>query len=135
MRDQLNVGLFSDRFQVEWHVASAHVVDRLRDDWVGDSLSALQVEGVPILNRASLGDDGLLRPAQKTLPIEGDRLLVQIPACLQAIKAADFELARAWRAHTRALFEEAFAAGYAAVDLLFERGQSFYLLRKDWIPL
>ena len=33
-----------------------------------------------------------------------------------------------------ALFEEAFGAGYAVVDLLFERGQSFYLLRKDWTP-
>jgi predicted GNAT superfamily acetyltransferase len=134
MRDQLNVGLFSDRFQVEWHVASAHVADRLRDDWVGDSLSALQAEGVPILNRALPGDDGLPRPAPKTLPIEGDRLLIQIPARFQAIKAADFELARAWRAHTRTLFEETFAVGYTAVDLLFEHGQSYYLLRKDWTP-
>lgn len=134
MRDQLNVGLFSDRFQVEWHVASAHVADRLRDDWVGDSLSALETEGVLILNRAFPGDDGLLHPATRTLPIEGDRILIQIPARFQAVKAADFELARAWRSHTRTLFEETFAAGYAVVDLLFEQGQSYYLLRKDWTP-
>jgi len=143
MRDELNAGLFSDRFQVEWHIASDHVADRLSDDWdprmagLGDSPSALQAEGVPVLNPALPGDNGLLCPSQEVLPIEGDRLLIQIPAHFQAIKAADFELARAWRAHTRALFEAAFAAGHTVVDLLFEKtkgkgGQSCYLLRKDW---
>ena len=143
MRDELNAGLFSDRFQVEWHIASDHVADRLRSDWdsriagMDDSPSALQAEGVPVLNPALPGDDGLLCPSQEVLPIEGDRLLIQIPAHFQAIKAADFELARAWRAHTRALFEAAFAAGHTVVDLLFEKtkgkgGQSCYLLRKDW---
>ncbi|MEE8392202.1 MAG: hypothetical protein V3S14_15610, partial [Anaerolineae bacterium] len=135
MRDQINAGLFSDRFQVEWHIASDHVADRLRGAWVGDSLSALLTEGVPVLNRALRGDGGLLHPPHKTLPIEGDRLLIQIPAHFQAIKAADFGLARAWREHTRALFEVAFADGYTVVDLLFEKGQSYYLLRKDWMPL
>lgn len=134
MRDHLNVGLFSDRFQVEWRIASNHVADRLRGDWASDSLSALQTEGVPILNHALLGGDDLLHPSQKTLPIEGDRLLIQIPAHFQVIKSSDLKLARAWRAHTRALFEAAFAAGYTAVDLLFEGGQSCYLLRKDWTP-
>ena len=69
---------------------------------------------------------------QTVLPLEGDRLLIQIPAHFQAIKSADLELARAWRLHTRALFEAAFAAGYTVVDLLFENEQSCYLLRKDW---
>jgi predicted GNAT superfamily acetyltransferase len=139
MRDELNAGLLSDRFQVEWHFTSDHVADRLHSDWVGDSSSALRAEGVPILNPALPGDDGLLCPSQKALPIEGDRLLIQIPAHFQAIKATDLELARAWREHIRVLFEAAFAAGYTVVDLLFEKtkgkgGQSFYLLREDWMP-
>jgi predicted GNAT superfamily acetyltransferase len=128
MRDQLNVGLFSDRFQVDWHVASERVADRLRGAWVGDSLPTLRAEGVRVLNCALPDDDGLPRPPQKTLPIAGDRLLIQIPAQFQAIKAADFELARAWREHTRVLFEAAFAAGYTVVDLSFEQGRSYYLL-------
>jgi predicted GNAT superfamily acetyltransferase len=61
-------------------------------------------------------------------------LLIQIPAHFQALKSADMELAHAWRLHTRALFEAAFAKGYVATDLLFENGQSFYLLEKDWRP-
>ncbi|MGD9030569.1 MAG: hypothetical protein PVG25_12225, partial [Anaerolineae bacterium] len=67
---------------------------------------------------------------QNVRPLEGDRLLVQIPADFQAIRAVDLALACAWRAHTRALFETAFAAGYVVIDLLFERGQSCYLLWK-----
>jgi predicted GNAT superfamily acetyltransferase len=149
MRDELNVGLPSDRFQVDWHIASAHVASRLRGGRTdpsatdgtsaftpskaeglrtGPSLSVLLAEGVPLLNRTLPGD--LPRPSQTVLPIQGDRLLVQIPARFQAIKSADLGLARAWREHTRALFEAAFAAGYTVVDLLFEEGQSCYLLQK-----
>ena len=130
MRDGLNAGLLSDRFQVDWHIASDHVARRLRDDWGAPSLSALQAEGVPVLNRFPSGD--VPRPPQASLPIEGDWLLIQIPARFQIIKSADLGLALAWREHTRALFEAAFAAGYTVVDLLFEDGQSCYLLRKDW---
>ena len=132
MRDALNVGLPSDRFQVDWHVASARVAERLQGEWTGPSLSTLQAEGVPIVNRFPLAE--LPRPPQKILPIEGDRLLLQIPPHFQAVKAADLGLARVWRLHTRALFEAAFAAGYTAVDLLFEGGQSCYLLERIGFP-
>ena len=128
MRDALNVGVPSDRFQVEWWVASSRVVDRLQGTAPDLSLAALQAEDVPLLNPVPPGD--LPRPPEQTRPIAGDRLLIQIPAHFQAIKAADMALARAWRLHTRALFEAAFAQGYTVVDLLFEEGQSFYLLRR-----
>ena len=127
MRDALNVALPSDRFCVDWHIASAHVVERLRG-----SLPPLRPEGVTLLNRPLPGDPP--RPANVSLPIQGARLLIQIPAHFQAIKTVDMGLARAWRLHTRALFEAAFAEGYVVTDLLFEDGQSFYLLEKDWVP-
>jgi predicted GNAT superfamily acetyltransferase len=132
MRDGLNVGLPSDRFQVDWHIASAHVAGRLCGDLAGPSLSALQAQGVPVVNRPPPGDPP--HPPQTVLPLEGDRLLVQIPAHFQALKSADMGLACAWREHTRALFEAAFAEGYTVVDLLFEEGESGYLLEKDWVP-
>ena len=132
MRDELNAGLPSDRFQVDWYIASAHVAERLCGDYSGLPLSVLQAEGVPILNRFLPGD--LPRSPQTVLPIEGDRLLVQIPAHSQAIKAADLGLALAWREHTRALFEAVFAAGYTVVDLLFDNERACYLLEKDWTP-
>jgi len=132
IRDALNMGLPSDRFQVDWRIASDHVANRLGDRWTGPSLSVLRTGGVSVLNPALPGD--MPRPPNAVLPIVGDRLLIQIPARFQAIKAADLGLARAWREHTRGLFEAAFAAGYTVVDLLFEEGQSFYLLKKDWRP-
>lgn len=132
MRDALNVGLPSDRFQVAWHIASHHVAGRLRGDRARPSLSALQTDGIPLLNRPLPGDPP--HPPETTLSIEGDRLLIQIPAHFQAIKATDMGLARAWRLHTRALFEDAFAGGYVVTGLLFEEGQSCYLLEKDWTP-
>lgn len=141
MRDELNAGLLSDRFQVDWYVASDHVANRLRGDWIGPSLATLGAAGVPILNPILPGESSaersrqnLPRPPQQTLPISGEWLLIHIPAHFQAVKSADFELALAWREHTRVLFEAAFAAGYTVVDLLFENEQSLYLLKKDWIP-
>jgi predicted GNAT superfamily acetyltransferase len=132
MRDALNVGLPSDRFQVAWHIASHQVAVRLRGDRARPSLSVLQTDGISLLNYPLPGDSP--HPRETTLSIEGDRLLIQIPAHFQAIKASDMGLARAWRLHTRVLFEDAFAGGYVVTDLLFEKGQSCYLLEKDWMP-
>jgi predicted GNAT superfamily acetyltransferase len=127
MRDALNVALPSDRFQVDWHIASAHVSHRLRG-----APSPPRAEGAVVLNRPLPGDPP--HPAEVSLPIQGPRLLIQIPAQFQAIKALDIELARVWRLHTRTLFEAAFAEGYVVTDLLFDGGQSYYLLEKDWAP-
>lgn len=129
LSDALNAGLPSDRFRVDWRIGGDHVAGRLRGDWAGPS-----VEGIPIINPVLPGDrsaeQSLPRPPRETLPIAGDQLLIQIPAHFQAIKLADSGLGLAWREHTRALFEAAFAAGYTVVDLLFEHGQSYYLLQQ-----
>ena len=143
MRDGLNVSLPSDRFQVDWHIASAHVARRLgsgptspaplperEGGEVPPTLAVLEAAGVPLVNRLLPGEPP--HPPQKTLPLEGERLLIQIPSQFQAIKSADVELALAWRLHTRDLFEAAFATGYIATDLLFGNGQSCYLLEKEW---
>lgn len=130
MRDGLNAGLPSDRFRVDWHIASEWVMSLLDGRRRPPTLSTLLTEGAALLNRVPISD--LPRPPERTLPPSGDRILIQIPAHFQAIKAADLGLARAWREHTRALFETAFAAGYTAVDLLFEDGSSYYLLQKHF---
>ena len=92
------------------------------------SISLLQSEGVPLLNPVLAADPP--HPPETTLPIQGGRLLIQIPAHFQAIKANHMELAYAWRIHSRTLFEAAFARGYVVTDLLFEDGQSCYALVK-----
>jgi predicted GNAT superfamily acetyltransferase len=58
--------------------------------------------------------------------------LVEIPADFQAMKARDVTLARAWRQHTRALFEAAFKSGYLVTDFFREpmgdRLRAFYAI-------
>jgi predicted GNAT superfamily acetyltransferase len=132
MRDALNVALPSDRFEVEWHIASAHVRERLSNGERRPSLSQWLAAGVPLLNRPLAGDPP--RPTDAIRPIQGERLLIEIPAYFQTIKATDMQLASAWRLHTRALFEATFDHVYVVTDLLFQSGRSFYLLEKDGSP-
>lgn len=120
MRDALNAGLPSDRFQVDWRILSARVDKCLRHEM--PDLKPLELIAAGVATIDPLQTDKI-EPS-----IDGDRLLVEIPARFQEIKAADRELARQWRMGTRAAFEAAFARGYTVVDLLFENGRSFYLL-------
>ena len=123
MRDKLNAGLPSDRFQVDWRIASPRVESRLRGEAGASSASALMADGVPLV----AGEP--LRPSAAAAPDE-ERILIQIPSDFQSLKAADRNLALEWRLHTRALFEGAFAKGYEATDLLAEGGRSYYLLEQ-----
>jgi len=131
MRDKLNSGLPSDRFQVDWRIASPRVESRLRGETGVSSASALMAEGVPLVNPPIAGES--LRPSATAAP-EEERMLIQIPSDFQSLKATDGNLALEWRLHTRALFEEAFAKGYEAIDLLVEGGRSYYLLGNRQLP-
>src|SRR5262249_11659137 len=128
MRDKLNTGLPSDRFQVDWRVASPRVESRLRGAGGASSPSALMAEGAPLINPLVAGES--LRPSAAAVA-EEERILIQIPSDFQSLKAADGNLALEWRLHTRALFEEAFAKGYEVTDLLVEGGRSYYLLEVE----
>lgn len=133
MRDKLNAGLPSDRFQVDWRISSPRVEAKLRGESALSSASALMAEGVPLVNPPVAGEP--LRPSTTavapTAMAEEERILVQIPSDFQSLKAADRNLALEWRLHTRALFEAAFAKGYEATDLLVEGGRSYHLLEQN----
>lgn len=116
MRDALNKGLPSDRFQIDWLIASDRVAAVLAGERSRLMPSQLESEGVQMITR----------PARLTSG--GDRLLVEIPANFQQLKAAEYGLALEWRLYTRSLFEELFEKRYFVTDLLVENGRSFYLL-------
>jgi predicted GNAT superfamily acetyltransferase len=130
MRDKLNAGLPSDRFQVDWRIGSPRVEARLRGEAEVQAASALMSDGVPLVN-PPVAAEPLRPPAKAMAPtaIFGEeRILIRIPADFQSLKSKDRNLALEWRLHTRALFEEAFAKGYLATDMLVEAGRSYYLL-------
>jgi predicted GNAT superfamily acetyltransferase len=135
MNDNLNRGLPSDRFDVDWWVNSHRVNRRLsrrRRNHLG--LKHFLAGGSPIINPAELDQTGLPHPSGgtefplgKELPI----LLVEIPADFQGLKASDLNLALEWRLHSRSLFQALFSSGYLVTDFVVERNnpsRSYYVL-------
>jgi predicted GNAT superfamily acetyltransferase len=115
MSEGLNVGLPTDRLEVAWWVGSKRVQERLEARRRRPVLQELLDQGASILNAGRARGDGFAEP-NIVQPPEGERLLVEIPARIQAIKDVSMELARAWRLNVREACEAAFAAGYTACD-------------------
>ncbi len=129
MRDGLNAGLPSDRFQVDWWINTRRVDRRLgkraRHPLKLDHFSKAQLQ--PLYAPLS-GISGLIRPPEHFSPLEGHLTLAEIPSDFSALKEADFSLARDWRFFSREVFETAFASGYIVTDFVFDQGRSFYAL-------
>ncbi len=130
MPDALNAGLPSDRFEVEWHLASAHVQARLRA--APAKAPAQWPDAVPVLDASFVSDQP--PSAAPALLASGKPFLLEVPANLDAIKSTSMQDALAWRLHTRAVFTMAFAAGYTATDLLLRNGRSYYVLEHKGKP-
>lgn len=133
MQDALNQGLPSDRFQVDWWIASQRVVQRQqgRPPSPSDALPPS-----PILNpsRTEPNRDHP-QPGPQPGPPFPSRPWVEIPADFQGLKRADTALALAWRLHTRALFTTLFSHGYQIdaflrLTTLAGRPRAFYGLRQ-----
>lgn len=133
MRDGLNSGLPSDRFQVDWWILTGRVSRRLgRRSRRTFSLDHFDQAGVAPLYAAVPGSGGWIAPP-RGLPSLNERLLLaEIPPDFPALKAAEPGLARDWRLFSRQLFEQAFANGYLVTDFIFdrsgERARSLYVL-------
>jgi len=129
MRDGLNAGLPSDRFQVDWWINTRRVERRLgkrpRRPLKLDNFSKADLQPLYTL-QASTG--GQMRPPEHFSPLQERLVLAEIPADFNAIKDADFALARDWRFFSREVFETAFHNGYLITDFIYENNQSFYVL-------
>ncbi len=155
MRDELNAGLPSDRFQADWWINTRRVERRLgRRARPMLSLSHLLRVGVHPLYalrpgpfdfapsaRTSRGEPGdastsfsavLPRPPEHVPPLEAQLIAAEIPPDFMALKSVDFPLARDWRFFSREFFEMAFAKGYIVTDFVFDKSEngprSFYIL-------
>jgi predicted GNAT superfamily acetyltransferase len=123
MRDGLNAGLPSDRFQVDWWLNTHRVERRLgkrpRPALTLNGLTRLGVHPLYDLRHAT---QGLPRPPEHVPGLEDQLLAAEIPADFMALKAADFALARDWRFFAREFFETVFARGYIVTDFAWEPG-------------
>jgi predicted GNAT superfamily acetyltransferase len=109
---QLNEGLPTDRFLVEWWLESEHVVQQL----IGERY-ARQARPVTRVSER----DGLQQLDNYDLTCDDESVWVEIPRNLQALKRASLASARDWRAKTRLIFEHYFERGYVAIDFVSER--------------
>jgi predicted GNAT superfamily acetyltransferase len=132
MRDGLNIGVPSDRFEVEWWVTSPRVRARLAGRRKALELAKFIKAGALHLNPPAAGLNGFPRPRQKVAAPAGTLLMVEIPPDFTALKEKDPALALAWRLQSREIFEEVFRLGYLVVDFIFAkeegRSRSLYML-------
>ena len=142
LTDDLNVGVPTDRFQVDWWVNSHRVTRRLSKRARRKlDLAHFLAAGAEIINPTEAGPDGFSTPLSNALPAVLETgwepgggppiVLLEIPSDITAIKTADMDLALTWRLHTRALFEKLFELGYLVTDFIYMPGpspRSFYVL-------
>lgn len=135
MKDVLNQGLPSDRFEVDWWVNSQRVNRRLsRRRRNALSLKHFITVGTPIINPSEItlpdtaeGSWNTELKLGKELPF----LLVEIPTDFISLKAADIQLAAQWRRQSRLVFERLFKAGYLITDFVHsgdDHPRSYYVL-------
>ncbi|HEY5982013.1 MAG TPA: GNAT family N-acetyltransferase [Anaerolineales bacterium] len=122
MRDALNAGLPSDRFQVDWWL-NTHRVERRLSKRARPLLTpaALTRMGVQPLYDIRSDARGLPLPPERIPALQDQLLAAEIPADFMAVRTADLEVARAWRFFAREFFESAFALGYIVTDFAFDK--------------
>jgi predicted GNAT superfamily acetyltransferase len=128
MRDGLNNGLPSDRFQVDWWLNTKRVERRLslRPRPVLD-LEHYLIAGTTMIEALKERED-TPHLSDSTFSLTGALLLFEIPSNFPALKAIDLTLARDWRFYSRNFFEDAFASGYLVTDFVHDKGRSYYVL-------
>jgi predicted GNAT superfamily acetyltransferase len=125
--DDLNRGVETDRFEVDWWLNSPWVTAR------AGGRPPTADRRPPLVNEAIWRDNSPPAPNDAYSLPSTPRCRVEIPADYQAVKRTDISLARAWRAQTRLIFEDAFGRGYVATDLIRNGPRSFYLLEKHFL--
>ena len=128
LRDALNAGAPSDRFQVDWHLHSPHIlvdINQARQERGWDS-TGMQL--LPAQQRR----DGFPQPVDTLPELDGRPLAIPLPGDIGAIRRSDRELSLAWRFYLREAAEAAFAGGYTVVDCvhLGEHGWRYILVRE-----
>jgi predicted GNAT superfamily acetyltransferase len=132
MRDGLNAGLPSDRFQVDLWV-NTHRVERRMSDQPLPALTLEECEAadVQVLYPVD-GSAVFVRPPGRFDAPGSALILAEIPSDFLQLKETDFKLARDWRFFSREIFETCFSSGYLVTDFVFDSAhghpRSFYLL-------
>jgi predicted GNAT superfamily acetyltransferase len=111
MRDSMNQGLPSDRFEVDWWV-NTHRVERRLSKHSRKPLKLSDFQKAESLILPAL------TPIPEVSPTIHPLVLVEIPSDFITLKAREPAYALKWRLYTRSVFEELFARGYLITDFV-----------------
>jgi predicted GNAT superfamily acetyltransferase len=121
MRDGLNAGLPSDRFQVDWWLNTHRVERRLgKRPRPTLKMSHLTRVGIHPLYSLLASTDHLPRPPEHVPALEDQLIAAEVPSEFMELKSKDFALARDWRFFTREFFETAFEKGFIVTDFVYD---------------
>ena len=124
MRDGLNVGLPSDRFQVDWWINTRRVETRLgKHPRPTLKLDHMTRSGLRPFYSVLSSTGDLPRPPEHIPPFDDLLLFAEIPVDFFMLKSVDFALARDWRFFTRELFETAFAKSFIITDFIYDQNE------------
>ncbi|MER2090581.1 MAG: GNAT family N-acetyltransferase [Sporosarcina sp.] len=129
MNDGLNKGLPSDRFKIEWWIAS----QRVEEKWVPQISSYER----PFKVGRSKEGNPLFVMEKGEIPTDCDGIEIPVPAQMKSIKQSEPELALDWRMKIRTVFNTLFSAGYALVGVSKStEGVHYYqAVKRNTIPL
>ena len=124
-------GLPSDRFVVNWRIASKNIAILL----AGEKGKA-EIPDLPVINATATNKKGFLVNRKFNLSYRERRLLVAIPSNADLMRTEDLPLARLWRLQTREIFLNYLSKGYSVTGFLTNNGphaepRCFYLLRHN----
>lgn len=124
-------GLPSDRFVVNWPIASKSVAQRL-----SGRKSKTEMPDVPRVNITANRNNGFLSNRKIDLDLREPRLLVEVPANTDLMRTEVLPLARRWRLQTREIFLNYLSKGYRVNDFIAESQgpggpRCFYLLHRS----
>ncbi|MEM8860867.1 MAG: GNAT family N-acetyltransferase [Chloroflexota bacterium] len=138
MDDELNKGIETDRFGVDWWLASKWVDTHEIKSRVQPTVESALDEGGFLLNQSHT-QSNILIPDEKVNIDQlrnGPRyLLLQVPRDFQGVKKHSIASGVAWRMHTRKLFTAAFENNYTVIDLIPGNPICHYLFEKNWQPV
>lgn len=113
MNDELNKGLPSDRFLVEWELDSNKTKKAIQSKAIEDE----KWKKYTSLLKWGLTEDSLAYPVNINLIKDDTGYLIPVPKDNQEIKSKNIQLAKQWRLELRKVFQQAFSKGYVAVAL------------------
>jgi predicted GNAT superfamily acetyltransferase len=124
-------GLPSDRFVVNWPIASKSIARHL-----AGGRSRIEIPDVPKINLTTTNNKGFLVNHKVDLSRQETKLLVEIPVETDLMRAKALALARRWRIQTREIFMGYFSKGYSVGGFLTENQNAdgprcFYLIRRN----